>query len=185
MKELSLHVLDVARNSLSAGCALLEVTAEQTGSLLTLRFADDGCGMDVDLLASVLDPFTTTRTTRGVGLGLSLLRLTCEQTGGGVTVESAPGAGTVVTAVLHTAHIDAPPMGDLGSAAALLVQDAGAARIRLVRRLDERSYTFDTDEIRAILGPDVPLSDPAVTLWIADYLREQEALLSPETTSNP
>ena len=78
MKELSLHILDIAQNSLSAGCTRLDLTAAEHGDELTLVIADDGRGMSREFLASVTDPFTTTRTTRKVGLGLPLLRLAAE-----------------------------------------------------------------------------------------------------------
>ena len=39
------------------------------------------------------------------------------------------------------------------------------------------SFTLDTRQLREVLGLDVPLSEPAVTLWIQDYIREQEELI--------
>ena len=82
MKEIALHVLDIAQNSISARAVHLDVTLEEGAEALTLTIADDGVGMSPELLAQVSDPFTTTRTTRKMGLGLPLLRLAAEQTGG-------------------------------------------------------------------------------------------------------
>ena len=83
MKEISLHILDIAQNSITAGAAHLELRLEEEPSgRLTLTVTDDGKGMSPELLARVLDPFSTTRTTRKMGLGLPLLRLAAEQTGG-------------------------------------------------------------------------------------------------------
>ena len=106
MKELSLHILDIAQNSIAAGCTLLELSLTEREGLLTLVIADDGRGMSPDFLAAVTDPFTTTRTTRKIGLGLPLLRLAAEQTGGGLSIGSTVGVGTTVTACFRTDHIE-------------------------------------------------------------------------------
>jgi len=36
---------------------------------------------------------------------------------------------------------------------------------------------LDTEELRALLGPELSLAEPELILWIRDYLQEQEALL--------
>ena len=84
-----------------------------------MKVIDNGCGMTPDMLKRVTDPFCTTRTTRKVGLGIPLLKLAAEQTGGSVTIESRHKVDipiiteTSVTAVFHTDHIDFPPLGDI------------------------------------------------------------------------
>lgn len=111
MKELSLHILDIAQNSISAGARALDLTLAEENGWLTITVADDGRGMSPEFLATVTDPFTTTRTTRKVGLGLPLLRLAAEQTGGQMKVDSRLGEGTTVTAAFDTASIDCPRWG--------------------------------------------------------------------------
>ena len=66
MRELSLNVLDIAQNSISAGAKLIEIDIREDTAkrLLTIRIADDGCGMTREKLKSVIDPFYTTRTDR-------------------------------------------------------------------------------------------------------------------------
>ena len=168
MKEISLHALDIAQNSVTAGASNLDLRLEEDGEgVLTLTVIDDGRGMSPELLARVTDPFATTRTTRKMGLGIPLLRLSAEQTGGNVSIESTEGVGTTVRAVFHTDHIDCPPVGDMGSTVSLLVQGSAQMELRYTRRTPR-------GELRAQLGPDVPLSEPEVALWIRDYVREQE-----------
>lgn len=180
MKELSLHLLDIAQNSVSAGAKRIDVTLEEDDRRsYRLVVADDGRGMTPEFLAQVADPFTTTRTTRKVGLGLPLLRMTAEQTGGTLEIESQPGVGTTVTALFHGSHIDCPPLGDLSGTVALLVQGAPDVEWIWHRAVPNGSYTLDTRQLREILGPDVPLSEPSVALWIREYLQEQEEALQP------
>lgn len=128
MKELSLHILDIAENSAKAGAGLIGISITEKGGILTLRITDDGCGMKPEMLSRVTDPFTTSRTTRKVGLGLPLLRLAAEQTGGSLEITSRhidefpEDHGTVVTAVFDTRHIDSPPLGDVISTIVTLIQ---------------------------------------------------------------
>lgn len=172
MKELSLHLLDVAQNSLSAGATEVDITFRIRNGHLTMTIRDNGRGMEPEFLAAVLDPFTTSRTTRSVGLGLPLLRLTAEQTGGGLTVESTAGQGTLVEAALDTGHIDCPPMGDLGETISLLIQGAPQVEFTFTYDQDGTVFRLDTRELREILGEDVSLAEPEVILWLKDYLAE-------------
>ena len=88
MKELSLNVLDITKNSVKAGATLIDISLVEVGSLLTMTITDNGCGMKPEVVETVMNPFYTTRTTRKVGMGVPLLMLAAEQTGGGVTIES-------------------------------------------------------------------------------------------------
>ena len=168
MKELSLHILDIAQNSISAGACALDLTLAEENGWLTITVADDGRGMSPEFLATVTDPFTTTRTTRKVGLGLPLLRLAAEQTGGQMKVDSRLGEGTTVTAAFDTASIDCP--------VSLLVQGAPEGlEITYTRSTPKGGFRFDTRQVREILGPDVPLSSPDVAMWVRDFVAENEA----------
>ncbi|WP_294473482.1 ATP-binding protein [uncultured Intestinimonas sp.] len=181
MKELSLHLLDIAQNSLAAGARHVALGVEEADGEITLTVADDGRGMSPELLARVTDPFTTTRTTRKVGMGLPLLRLAAEQTGGTLAVESREGVGTTVTAVFHAGHIDCPPLGDLAATVALLAQGlSGETELTYMHKGPQGAFTFDTAQVRAILGPEVPLSLPEVAQWMEGYVAEGEAGLRPE-----
>ena len=152
MKELSLHILDIAQNSISAGCTRLELSLTEQDGQLTLVIGDNGRGMTPEFLSSVTDPFTTTRTTRKVGLGLPLLRMAAEQTGGSLAIESTVGVGTTVTARFCSGHIDCPPLGDMAGTVALLVQGAPEVDTIYTHTTSRGSFTFDTREIRAVLG---------------------------------
>lgn len=175
MKELSLHLLDVAKNSVSAGAAHVSITLDEDGDgWLTLAIADDGRGMAPEFLARVTDPFTTTRTTRKVGLGLPLLRLTAEQTGGSLSIDSTLGVGTTLTARFQRRHLDCPPLGDLPGAVALLIQGSPDMELTYRHTTPKGEAALSTAELRDILGDDVSLAEPEVFAWIQDYLTEQE-----------
>ena len=179
MKELSLHLLDIAQNSVTAGATKLTLSLIEHSGVLTMTVADNGCGMTEEFLRQVMDPFTTTRTTRKVGMGLPLLRLSAEQASGSLQVESAPGVGTTTTALFHTHDIDCPPLGDLAGCLSLFLQGAPPTlETRYIHETDAGRFELDTRELKAILGDDVPLSTPDVVLWLQDYIAEHEAALT-------
>ena len=136
-----------------------------------------GAFMSPELLAQVSDPFTTTRTTRKMGLGIPLLRMAVEQTGGSLTIDSTEGVGTTVTALFRPAHIDCPPVGDMAGTITLLLQGTPQLELHYVHTIDNNRFQLTTEELRAQLGPEISLAEPEVILWIRDYLQEQEMLL--------
>lgn len=179
MKELSLNILDIAENSVKAGASHIRITLCETPELFEFSVADDGCGMDKALLERVMDPFCTSRTTRKVGMGIPLLKLAAEQTGGTVSIVSRCEAeypkdhGTVVTANFHKNHIDFMPVGDMISTVATLIQGSPDIDFLFLHRLPgDREVRLDTRELREILG-DVSLSNTEVIMWIKEYLSDQ------------
>lgn len=173
MRELSLHVLDIAQNSLSAGATLIELAVEEdsTADRLTIRVADNGCGMSPEQLRQVSDPFYTTRTTRRVGLGIPLFRMAAELTGGTLTLTSRVGEGTEVTAVFGRSHIDRSPLGDMEGTVLMLIRTNPDRDFVYRRTVDGCFFSLDTRELRTVLG-DVPFSNPEVAAWIGGYLSE-------------
>ena len=178
MKDLSLNLLDIAENSVKAEATLTQLLLTQEGSILTFQVVDDGKGMTEEVLKGVVDPFYTTRTTRKVGLGLPLLRMAAEQTGGTMTVESRhrdtypDNHGTVVTAVFHTDHIDCPPVGNLVATVTTLIQGHPDTDFLFRHSFDGVTVELDTRQLREILG-EVSLAEFEVLQWISGFLTDQ------------
>lgn len=178
MRELSLNVLDIAQNSISAASSQIsiEVLERTDKKTLTICIYDNGCGMTDEQLKSVLDPFYTTRTTRKVGLGVPLFKMAAEQTGGSFTISSKVGIGTNLKAVFHTDSVDFTPLGDMASTVTTLVSMNTKIEFIYRRKVDEREFLFNTAEIREILG-DVPLSEPPVVQWMREFIEENTKAL--------
>ena len=177
MKELSLNILDVAKNSTAAGASQVEISLELSReAILTLSITDNGCGMDEEQLKSVKDPFFTTRTTRKVGMGIPLFRLAAEQTGGELTIESEKGKGTSTCAVFHTDSIDFTPLGDVTSTITILISMNTDRDFIYRRSRDSEEFVLDTREVKDVLG-DVPLNHPDVVLWMKEFIEENTAQL--------
>jgi signal transduction histidine kinase/CheY-like chemotaxis protein len=68
------------------------------GRYIRLSVSDTGVGMDAATLDRAAEPFFTTKPRgKGTGLGLSMAKGFAEQSGGGLTIESEPGRGAIVT----------------------------------------------------------------------------------------
>lgn len=177
MKELSLNILDVAKNSVAANAKNILISLVTDGEgWLTLTIKDDGCGMTDEVVRNVTDPFYTTRTTRKVGLGLPLLKLAAEQTGGALELCSSTDDelhGTMLRATFDTKSIDFMPLGDIVSTVCILI--AGSPEIDFVFEdvTQMRSVRIDTKELREVLGDGISLAEPEVQAWISEYLKEQ------------
>lgn len=171
MRELSLNILDVTENSLRAGATLVTIDVDVTEQTITIRIADNGCGMSADFLARVTDPFTTTRTTRKVGMGLPLIKMEAEMSGGTFDITSTPEVGTTVTTTFDTQHIDRPPMGNLAESIVALLPDLGDTRLIFSYRAFGQTFTLDTDEVKQQLDG-VPLSTPEVLVFLKEMTEE-------------
>lgn len=173
MRELSLNILDVAQNSISANASLIEIEAVESTAEHTLLIGiyDNGRGMTDEQVESVKDPFFTTRTTRKVGMGIPLFKLAAEQTGGSLSIESQVGTGTKVKAVFKTDSIDFTPLGDIESTIITLISMNTDIDFIYRYKVDENEFVLSTQELKTVLG-DVPLNEPSVTQWIKEYLYE-------------
>ncbi len=178
MKELSLNILDIAENSVKAGATLTEILITETDEDLVLTITDNGCGMTAEILETVTNPFTTTRTTRKVGMGIPLLKLASEQCGGNLIIKSKHQSefpenhGTVVKATFSKKHIDFTPLGDIVPTVFSLIQGHPETDFLFTHCIDSKKIMLDTREIKKTLG-DVPINTYEVIKWIEEYLREQ------------
>ncbi len=149
MEDLSLHILDIAENSIMASAGKIEIRIEEDDAkdLLILEISDNGRGMDEQTLKNALDPFFTTRTTRRVGLGLSLLAQAARESGGKMDVSSRPNEGTCVRATFRPSHPDCKPMGDIAETIQTLVLSHPEINFVFEQKTNGSIHRFDSREI--------------------------------------
>ena len=173
MKELSLHILDIAKNSVKAKASLIEIIVieDEEKNLLSIGINDNGSGMTEEFLQRVRDPFSTTRTTRKVGMGIPLFEAASVQCGGKLDITSEVGVGTKVLATFQYDHIDRAPLGDMTGTIKTLIW--GSPEIDFLYRHEKNGQEFilDTRELKNVLGG-VPLDTPDVLEWIEGYIKE-------------
>ena len=123
MEDLSLHVLDVAENAITAGADRIEVriVEDSEEDVLRIEIKDNGRGMDEQTADRALDPFYTTKSGKRVGLGLPMLAQATREAGGKMEIRTAPGKGTLVRATFGLSHPDVKPVGDMIQTMATLV----------------------------------------------------------------
>jgi anti-sigma regulatory factor (Ser/Thr protein kinase) len=163
MEDISLHILDVAENGIRAGAGLItiKVVEDIVSDRLTVTIEDNGKGMEPEFLAKVLDPFVTTRTTRKVGLGLSLFEQSAREGCGGLSVQSTRGVGTKVMAYMSHKHIDRKPMGNMADTILTLIEGNPGCDFVYTHTKNGNEYILDTREIRAELE-EIPINHPEV-----------------------
>jgi anti-sigma regulatory factor (Ser/Thr protein kinase) len=174
MKELALHILDLAQNSITAGADLIKLTINESlkNDILSITIEDNGCGMDVAQAEKVKDPFVTSRTSRKVGLGIPLMLAACQRCEGNLSIESQKNVGTKLIATFKHSHIDRAPMGNMAETIGCLIIGAENIDFVYVHIIDQEEFCLDTREIRQALGAEVPLSEPDVLDWIKNYINE-------------
>lgn len=178
LRDISLHILDLTQNSVAAGADRIEITvsASQSRNLLTVSIRDNGCGMSEEFLAAAADPFTTSRKTRKVGMGIPFFKLACEQGGGTLTLNSRRNEGTEIAGSFEISHIDRLPLGSLGDTMQLLISGAPQIRFLLQLESDRESFLFDTEEVQRELEG-TPITEYEILQWIKDYIDENVIII--------
>lgn len=173
MEDVSLHILDIAENSINAGATRIEISLveDRAKDLLSVEISDNGRGISGEIMKKVLDPFYTTRTTRKVGMGLSLLAQSAREAGGDISIKSQQGAGTTVSAWFQYSHIDRRPVGNIADTMMVLITGSPDTDFVFRYEINGSPYLLDTAAIRAELEG-VPLNAPPVIAALRRDLRE-------------
>ena len=175
LEDLSAHVLDIAENSVMAEATEVRIgiIEDKSADRLSFSVEDNGRGMTKEFILKVTDPFTTTRTTRRVGMGLPFLKQSAELCGGGLEIVSEPGKGTKTTASFILSSIDRPPLGDIPASLMALIMGSPEIRWIYRHRTDNGEFVLDTDEIiDALDGEREMLRSPEVGLWLKEHIKE-------------
>jgi hypothetical protein len=171
MKDLSLHILDIIQNSLAANAKLIEISIDENErkDLIEIIIKDDGKGMSKEFVELVVDPYTTTRTTRKVGLGIPLFKQNAERTGGCLTINSQLGQGTTITATFKPSNIDCPVLGDIAGVIALTVSGNPSVDFIYNHKINGNLFAFNTKEVKEILG-EISISDNSVFKFLKELI---------------
>jgi anti-sigma regulatory factor (Ser/Thr protein kinase) len=173
LKDLSLHILDIVENAISAKAKRIDVVVieEPKEDRLVIEIRDDGIGMDEEISQKAIDPFFTTRTSRRVGLGLSLMAQAAQEAGGILRIESELGKGTKVTATLQYHHIDRKPLGSMIETMTTLLLGNPELNISYTHQKEGKSYTLNSQWLKERFK-DRSFTDPEVIQWLRKHLKE-------------
>ena len=167
LKELSLHILDIAENSVQAKAKKIIIKVEENirNDRLNIQIIDNGIGMSPTTLAQATNPFYTSRTTRKVGLGIPFLKEAAEACNGSLQIESKEKIGTKIKVEFQLSHIDRMPLGNLEDTFLNLVIGYPEVHWEFHFKIDNNEFVFDDEPIKKILG-DISLSDPSVLAFL-------------------
>jgi anti-sigma regulatory factor (Ser/Thr protein kinase) len=174
LRELSLHILDIAENGITAGADCIKIMineARRNDNLLTIAIEDNGRGMPAEKLQKPTDPFITTRTTRRVGLGLSLLAAAADRCEGKLEIKTEPGRGTRVEATFRYNHIDRAPVGDMASTITTLIMGNPQVDFVYTHIVDSEDFVLDTRDLKAGTQ-DQSLTDPVLIFHLTQRIRD-------------
>ncbi len=173
MRDLSLHLLDLSMNSIRAKATQIEIEFVESviKNKLRIRIKDNGLGMSQEMIEKAQNPFFTTRTTRNVGLGLSLLSAMSQRCEGEVKIVSTLGIGTEINVTMVLNHVDRPPFGDIHNTLVSLILLEPEIEFYYRHLNDQQAYDFKTDEVKTLLG-DIPINHPSIIQWIETELKE-------------
>ena len=153
MRDLSLHLMDIVQNSISAKASevCISITADREGDFLIIKIADNGEGIDESLLKDITSPFATTRKTRKVGMGISLFKASANMADGELGIYSKKFEGTTVEATFRISHIDRLPLGDVAETMVTLIMANPHIEFELVLSNKVDCFRFSTAEVKAQL----------------------------------
>lgn len=173
MKELSLHVYDLLENSIAANANKIELSIRDSikDNVYDFTITDNGKGMSPEFLAKVTDPWTTTRTTRKVGLGLPLIKMNSENAGGGMEITSQVGVGTKLHFWFQHNHYDRPPMGDIAGTMVMLCSQYEDIHFVYTHTTDNDTFVFDTDEIKEALDG-MSMKELSILRYLKEMIQE-------------
>ncbi|OGP99111.1 MAG: hypothetical protein A2026_18545 [Deltaproteobacteria bacterium RBG_19FT_COMBO_46_12] len=173
MEDLSLHILDIVENAVSAKAKRIDILVmeEPKEDRLIIEIKDDGIGMDEEVNRKAIDPFFTTRTSRKVGLGLSLMAQAAQEAGGMLRIESELGKGTKVTATFQYHHIDRKPLGSMMETMTMLLLGNPELDISYIHQKEGKSYILNSQVLKERFK-DRSLIDPEVIQWLKKHLKE-------------
>jgi two-component system, cell cycle sensor histidine kinase and response regulator CckA len=176
IEQVIVNLVVNGRDAMPDGGRLTIRTRDAEDGFVELSVSDTGAGMDEETRARIFEPFFTTRE-EGVGLGLASVYGIVHQSGGDVTVESAPGTGSTFTVrlprVLEVVEVAVPspePEPSPGSETILLVEDEDVVRDLTRRVLERQGYTVlaCADGMEAVAVAE--LDDRRIDLLLTDVV---------------
>ncbi len=173
MEDLAMHIIEILMNSIAAGASkiLLKIKNSIKEDIIEISVEDNGKGMNEETAKKAASPFSTSRKTRKIGMGLAFLKGLCDSCNGIFEISSEEGIGTKVKASIQKSHIDTPELGDIGEICMSSIQANEDLDFTLEYNNDKESFIFSSNEIKKELDG-VSLIEPEILLWIKDYINQ-------------
>ena len=184
MQDIAMHVLDIGMNSLKADSSEVKIfiNEDTNSSRISFTIIDDGRGMSEEEMKNAQDPFYTSRTTRRFGLGIPFIKAAAEICGGKFLLQSLKGKGTELKAEFDSSNIDCPPLGNVADAIVTLMVFDETINLIYQYSYNDTEFIVSTNELKNELE-DVAISEPAIQIWLTEYINENMERLKKEEQS--
>ena len=173
MQDLAMHILELLMNSIHATSFNIYLTIKNSikENLIEIILIDDGKGMDEKTLNNVTSPFSTSRTTRKIGLGVAFMKALCDQCNGTLVITSEINKGTKIIAKIQKNHWDVPPLGNLGEMMMYAIGANENIDYQFSYIDDKHQFDFNTNQIKEEITP-VKIIEPDILIWIKEYINQ-------------
>lgn len=175
MRDLASHIIDLIQNSIRAQANTIGVSFTESNQQNELKIvvSDDGVGMAAKEMVNATDPFFTTRISRKVGLGLSLMQMSCEQTGGLFSLRLNTTKGLQVEAIYKTDNPDCLPLGDLSGTMSLLFFTNPNINFEFSYSINDSSFEVSSKLLQQKeINTNIPNMSSALSKYIETNLNE-------------
>ena len=171
MRTIADHLFDILENSVNAHATRIVVELSFNKNIFYCLIIDNGIPTK---LQNIVDPFVTSRKTRRVGLGLSLLKVTTESTGGYLKISFPENKkGTRLEFAVNMKHIDARPFGDLAAAFSdVLYSWSGIDFEVIIKQSNFEKMILNTGELKETLNTE-SLNDSEVASYVKKHLKRE------------
>ena len=174
MSELSLHILDIAQNSITAAAQSLYIAIRQDSAadMIYTTVSDDGAGMDEEELKKAVSPFHTGRKSRKIGLGIPFIKQEAELCGGKFSLSSKKGEGTKLEASFRLSSIDRPPLDNMADTVCALICANPDTDITYEHTIDGKGFVFSTKQLDGAMRGDIVSGEAGAAARIREHLIE-------------
>lgn len=173
MQDLAMHILELLMNSIHANSfnIYLSIRNSLKDNIIEIMLKDDGKGMDDETLKNVTSPFSTSRKTRKIGLGVAFMKALCDQCNGSLIIKSEVNKGTDIIAKIQKNHWDVPPLGNLGEMMMYAIQANENIDYQFIYIDDQHQFDFNTNQIKEEITP-IKINEPDILIWIKEYINQ-------------
>ncbi len=171
MRTIADHLFDILENSVNASADRIVVKISFSKNIFYCQINDNGI---TTKLQNITDPFVTSRKTRRVGLGLPLLKVTTESTGGYLKISFPENKkGTRLEFAVNMKHIDARPFGDMAAVFSDIVRIWPDINIEVfVKQSNLERNILDTGQLKETLNVET-LNDNEVISYVKENLKRE------------
>jgi hypothetical protein len=172
MKELSLHILNILKNSVNAEASLIFVSIDENESNDTyvIKISDNSKTNDNEVFNNGIYSSNTGLVGKVIP-DISMLEQSAKQTGGSLRNNYEKGKGNIIEVTFGFSHTNRPILVNMPEIICELTNSYPNIDFVYNHTTSIDTFHFDTREVKFMLV-DVPISNPGVQKYIRELIIE-------------